>query len=257
MTELTRKTIFKLGRLTFSVTNCDSTFAATLEKLLPAGNPLERQPADVFDIKTGCNSELDALFSYIRGRHRDCVWIDAACLVSPMGAKVLLVGPSNAGKSTTALALALAFNWKVLAEDITLIDYQSDKILSFPTPFSLKPGTAKIVQEATGKSLGDIFNDQWLPLGDMACNEACQARFDLIILLRDNALDRNRIELEEITAATFVRQILDRSNLLRIQGSIEKLSESLSQSKCFTLKGGTLSERIKFIQNEINYHLIS
>lgn len=67
--------------------------------------------------------------------HAGYLWIDASALLTPQGALVLLSGPSHSGKTTLTLSMALAHNWKILAEDIVLIDLKTGLLVHLPDPF--------------------------------------------------------------------------------------------------------------------------
>jgi hypothetical protein len=251
MAKLTDKPVYKLGRLKFSVKNCDPTFAQSLKELLPPGQCENDETTKVVDVATGCNNDFDALFGYMRERHRDCLWIDAACLKSPRGQLVLLAGASNTGKSTTALALALGYGWSVLAEDVTLIDLKQNKILSFLTPFSIKDGTLQLLNNTIGRAPASLIKEQWVAMGEMGCTDNYDLDFNLAILLLDLAKEELSFEVAAISPQTFVRMILSRSNILRIHGSADQLAGSLSTGTCYSLKGGSLQERINFIFEQL------
>ncbi|HEV8718174.1 MAG TPA: hypothetical protein VGX03_35830 [Candidatus Binatia bacterium] len=161
------KPIYALGRISFIVKSSDAAFERELTKLLPRPRST---PDTIHEIRTG--SDLRVLISDILGRHAGCLWIDAACLLSPHGQKVLIAGHSGAGKSTTtALALALRYGWKVLAEDVTLIDLQADAVIVFAAPFSLKAGTVKLLQESIAMVPAPVVFGEWVSMNDM-CAEA-------------------------------------------------------------------------------------
>src|ERR1700722_506057 len=140
--ETSKTSVFHLGRVVFSVANCQSDFQKTLDILLPHhANPESLKEEDIYEVNTGCTQDIRGLLTHILKRHLGCIWIDAAALIAPNGKKVLIVGQSGAGKSTTTMALALRYGWKVLGEDLVLLDQKTDQIINFASPFSLKKGT--------------------------------------------------------------------------------------------------------------------
>src|ERR1700731_322321 len=94
--------VFELGRIRFRVTDCDSNFKSELSLLLPHSRSAE--PTEVLDISAS-DKDLRAVVNDILKRHDNCLWADAACLLSTNGKKFLLVGASSSGKSTTSMAL--------------------------------------------------------------------------------------------------------------------------------------------------------
>ena len=106
----------------FSVENCGEEFIGELSKVLPLASKEEAATEDLIEVKMGCIQEVRDLVDHIFKKHYKCMWVDAACLVSPTGRKVLLCGRSGAGKSTTAAALVMGYGWSLLAEDVVLID---------------------------------------------------------------------------------------------------------------------------------------
>lgn len=118
-----KPSIYKLGRVAFSVENGSPTLNDELELLIPKC----QSPAT----ETLQNPEtLRMLQNSIYKLHDDCLWLDAGCLITPSQKKVLIIGRSGAGKSTTTMAMALAYNCKVVAEDILLIDIKNDTLIT-------------------------------------------------------------------------------------------------------------------------------
>ena len=176
-------------------------------------------------------------------RHHDCMWLDAGCLIAPNGKKILFVGRSGAGKSTTTMALALAYDWKVIAEDILLIDIHQNRLITFGGPFSLKEGTLELLWNSIGRVPDPILNGEWSPLGAMAAPTETEARFDFAIVL----FAGSAMSVSPISSIEFLRNCLPLSNILRITGAGEKLVDYVSAGSCLEIEGGTLKERLNFI----------
>lgn len=241
-----RPVVFRLGRVTFSITNCDTVFEKELHELLPRCDedvPLEQ----VVEIKTGCSRDVRGLLNHIFKRHSGCLWIDAGCLISPNNRKVLIAGQSGAGKSTLTMALALGYGWKVLAEDVLLIDCKADNLLTFASPFSLKDGTFELLKSTVGKAPEPILLDEWSPLKEMSAKGEFAAEFDLSILVeRPNGRNVD-LQTSAIPAQTLLRRVLPISNILRIDGASEKALSYFDRGQCLNVVGGTLRERIDLL----------
>jgi hypothetical protein len=245
-TEMLKSPCYKLGRTAFSVECCDAEFLRVLDKLFVREQ--SDLPADeVIEVRAGCNQDIYALMRHIRRLHSDCIWIDAACLVSAEGFKVLIAGGSSAGKSTTSLALALGHGWKVLAEDVTLFDLSSNQILSFPTPFSLKGKTRALLKKTIGRQPEESLLREWVPMGDMAAIDHHDCRLNLTIFLNNVASSDLDFESVRISPYEFIRLIVSRSSVLRIKGASDRMLEYFDHGPCWTINGGTLAERLEFI----------
>ncbi len=64
------------------------------------------------------------------------------------GRAVLIVGPSGSGKTTTGLSLLLA-GWRLLANDVLLLQERADGIYALPTPgaIGIRPQTLNLLPE--------------------------------------------------------------------------------------------------------------
>jgi hypothetical protein len=243
------KTLFSLGRTVFFAQNCDLSFEQDLEILLPRYNQSTALEITPLAIETGGTNNLRALINVVLKNHAGCVWIDAGCLIAPSGAKILLAGFSGAGKSTTTMALAIGYGWKVLAEDLLLIDVQEKKVLTFASPFSLKRGTLELLQDCIGRSPDPILQGEWSPLKDMAASGEYAAKFDFTVLLEPIKSNQGKgLELVSMHPTAYLRKLIRISNILRIDRAEEVILEAIDRSECFSFIGGTLPERVNAIR---------
>ncbi len=242
--DVATKAFFRLGNTYFQLKHCNEEFHQTLERLMPLVD--EVPPHGCFyDCDMGCSFDLRELLNHMLKRHFIHLWLDAATLVSPSGKKVLLAGKSSSGKSTTSMALALAFGWKVLSEDITLINPETRLIENFASPFSLKDGTIERLQETFGIDLGEPLLEEWIPLGDVSYGTAVPAKFDLAILFD---LDQStEFTIDSITAAEYTRKLLPYSNFVKQAGGMELFMELLGEANVLHITNGSLQERIEKI----------
>jgi hypothetical protein len=236
----------KLGRFSFVLQGADKELTDQLSALFPQSGEDNGAPNIVQltdgDVRTVVNQALRY--------HDGCLWIDAAALISPNGKKVLIAGASHSGKSTSTVALALIRNWKVLSEDITLFDPLTDKLLSFASPFSLKPGTADRLR-ANACIPPRLFMNEWISMEGMMAEGEQSPQLDLAFAFRHLADPSapGSLELGELSPTEFVHCLLPISNLLHVNGLADKMVSYLSRSRCFALGGGSITERLDLIES--------
>jgi hypothetical protein len=94
--------------------------------------------------------------------------------------------------------------------------------------------------------IGDLVQNEWLPLGRLAEQHEHPANIDIAIVIGAKDATQN-LEIENISHQHFVRNILGCSNVLHLQNGTEKILAYLSLAKCFAMRFGTLRERIDFL----------
>lgn len=257
-TETKLTTIFKLGKVAFSVRNCDAQFAEQLEQLLPRCEDSTVREEDIIDVNMGCCQDFTGLINHIYRRQKGCLWINAACLLSPSGRKVLIAGIPGSGKSTVAMTLALGYGWKVWSEDITVFDYKRGKILGFASPFALRAGTRELLQDAVDIDPQPILLNEFMPVGELAVRHDGALPVDVSIILEQMQpapeqmqppLEQTQpaLEQKEISLNDYMRQILQISNILRLDDGTTAFETCFDATRCFALSGGTLRERVNKI----------
>ena len=181
------------------------------------------------------------------------VWIDAAVLLTDSNKLVMLTGESHSGKTTTTLALSLALGWKIVTEDIALLDMHSGQMLTLVTPLSIREGTLNSVREiAECNNLTPLMvREKWLPMVQKYCSFDPQIRFDAIFHL--SHIDRavlEALQCTELPAVAYLRKILPNSNLLVVD-QMDKFAEYLGAVRCEYVRGGSLAERVNLIASRL------
>lgn len=77
--------------------------------------------------------------------YHDCLIIHAA-VVEKEGKAIILPGLPGAGKSTLCAGLVNLGGWRLLSDELTLIDITSGKILPNPRPISLKNQSIEVIE---------------------------------------------------------------------------------------------------------------
>jgi hypothetical protein len=234
--------VYELGRVAFSVSTPDPEFEAELTRLF--GRP--RTPPANVRLVTLVESDVRAVIRQVLTFHRDCRWIHAACLRSPEGRSVLVAGLSGAGKSTTAAALALGFGWKLLSDDLTLIDPATNAVVVFATPLSLKGAAPALLHEAVGVTPGPLLRGEWIRIDELYATSPCPAAFDVLVHLRQGN-GHPGFDHAACSPAEYTRLLLPSSSVLRDAGGPEAFASSVASGVCHRMSGGTLSERVNLI----------
>lgn len=242
MTESNNKPIFKLGRVSFCVDGATEQFEADLLSLLPISTGHES--ADIHHLEVV--DDLRLLLNEVLRHHDGCIWIDAACLISPDNQRVIIAGKSGVGKSTTAIALVQEYGWTALAEDLVLIDTENDELIGLTSPFSLKAGTLDLLRATIANVPETIVRQEWVANKAALPQSALSASFDLALYF-DFAGGLEQPEITRLTPAEYLRLILPVSNLLHQESAPERMVEYLKNANCFRISGGTLWERLQFI----------
>jgi hypothetical protein len=240
--ENNKTSVYRLGRVDFCLKGATLAFTNQMDILLPQSSAKTWESIDI----SGRN-DLRTLQNILLKRHDDCMWLDAGCLIAPGGKKVLIIGRSGTGKSTTTMALALAYRWKVIAEDILLIDLSKNELITFGAPFSLKKGTLNLLLDCIGTAPEPILEEEWSPLGTMADFSGEVPHFDFGFIFSPRNEANQALEVRSISHTQYLKEALPFSNILRMKDAADKFLEYIRLAETFKLEGGTLRERLDLI----------
>lgn len=176
------------------------------------------------------------------------IWVDAATLRFWNGKNLLLMGASYSGKSTLAFACWAYLSCRIVCEDVTLIDIDSNTIVPFCRPVSLREGALNLI----GFDSTELVTEgEWIVAPTMYCNKPVEARFDLAIFL-DGQPHAEPILIEEITPDGFLHAALPLSNLVRTNKGIGQFTADLPANRCYRITEGSVQERIDFVRQAIS-----
>lgn len=83
----------------------------------------------------------------------------AAVLSDAAGRAVLLPGFPGAGKSTLCASLAWLADWRLLSDELAILDPVHNALIPNPRPISLKNASIDIVRRFPGAELGPAYED--------------------------------------------------------------------------------------------------
>ncbi len=246
--------VFQLGNLVFTIKNCDVDFIHELSLIIPICQASEVH--EVVELSTGCDRDVRNMLMRIRKRHLGSVHIDSSCLKTPSNKNVLLAGPSFSGKTTLALTLVLGQSWSLICEGVTLIDVVTDRLIPYAAPFSVRSGTAEIINKFLEKELvvpttmswsAKERTDAWFSAKEYAQASPVEARFDVALFCEPFETFHKTFSVAHISTNNFLRKILPVSNVVNVTGGIDKLSDYLGNAVCLNISGGSLRDRLDVI----------
>lgn len=261
---MTNKAIVSLGRWHGILQSKNASFLEKIMNVLPKLSTNEAASNAVLVDINNASSDSDpslAITQVINEAlryHHDLLWVDASCLKTKDNKLVLVAGDSMSGKTTISLAFAGLENWKILAEDIVLIDFDKNQILNFGRPLSLREGALDRIRKIKNFNLSETPLSNWYFDPSYYLNQPEPIEIALAILLsntQDTQGTENPpcLEVTKLEPESFVRSLLPLSNLLhapRLQAL--KLSQCLKDTTCLKLSYGELGERMQAISKLVS-----
>jgi len=89
----------------------------------------------------------------------------------------------------------------------------------------------------------------WFFEPNIFASQTIPAKFDVAIALQPIMDAAEDFCVEQISISEFIRKVLPNSNLVRGEHRIDLCSNWLETATCFSLRGGTLEQRIEFLKN--------
>jgi hypothetical protein len=215
-----------------------------LDRLFPHSNGARLDKEPDIDVQMGLSHDVAECIRQIISQHEGCLLIQAACMLSPNGQRMLISGAPNSGKTTLAIALSLQYGWKVIAEGMTIIDTEKNRITSFAAPFNLKPGTRAVLTD-NGVTLPGFILREWFPIAKEISADDCPAGFEHSVHL-EGEFGNEKLKISRSTPSEQTRKILPISNLLSVRGT-DNFLQLLPAQSCHVISGGLLKDRLSHI----------
>lgn len=252
---------FQLGQFKFRLHSNDvkllNLVADMFEPVSEAAPDIECIDLDQLHLSEYANLDLTELqsnlidhvldLSYIR--HQNCVYMDAAVLLSPQNSLHILAGRSHSGKTTSSLSLCLSKGWKLLSEDISYVLFPSGRFCPIVGPLSIREPTWQLIESQLSIQARALVADRWLKCPELFCKEntSLDQVQSIFILSPISPNSQSEIEDQSITPEQCLRYLLPLSNLVRMPDSIPQFADLIKDCKCFLITGGTLKERVETI----------
>jgi len=246
--------VFRLGSQLISYSTASDAVLQDIARIFPrAETSIDNSKLKLIEGEfTDVESAMLALSKRLLADFDGDLWLEAAALVAPGGASVMLCGGSETGKSTLTAALC-EYGWKMISEDVVFI--QHDGIIpQIVRPISLREGTAERIAQQTGKSV-QLFDDRWYLNLNAVPDPDFKLQLPLSAVVAIGSVDPDypgAICIQPTPPEQLVREFLPYSNALHIDGGVEFFLQSLQRSICVSISGGSIAERIDAIDRLIH-----
>jgi HprK-related kinase A len=180
-----------------------------------------------------------------------------SAVVEKNGIALALPGDPGAGKSTLCAMLALS-DWRLLSDELTIIDRQTLKVRSIPRPISLKDQSIRLIktrfpdtymtEPISETRKGDIAYAK--PHDSAVLNVDQQAPIGMIIFPQYQA--GSPLEVVPISKAYALAQLLDNTfnvGLLGKEGFADA-AQALANAKCFEVTYSSFDELLPWLDTQ-------
>lgn len=230
--------LIELLRTGFLESNAPVDFEVDLDKLEPDEDTFEWRAYDA----------IEAIVTQGHNFHKGSPYMDAVTLVDPSGRVLMICGASGAGKTTTGVALTLTTPAKFVSEDIVTFDQKGMQILQSTAPLSIRPKTMNLFEELN-IPLPTLVGNRFFLAPQLFDHQHRPLKIDLLVLLGPMQ-EGAPLATRTAKPAEALRRMLPISNFLVHPEMPDILLESLSSTKIICMDGGTLRERLAFVESE-------
>ena len=168
----------------------------------------------------------------------------------------MMPGVPGAGKSTMSASLSLLNGWRLLSDELAILDTTTGLVQSHPRPISLKNKSIELVSAFPSAQLGKVYMDTRkgtishaaCPAESIVC-AADPARVRWIVFPRFDPDSRQRCE--EISRAEAFGLISEQSfNKERTgEAGFDALCNMLTDAQCFQIVYGSTEAGLQMIED--------
>lgn len=180
-----------------------------------------------------------------------------AAVIEKDGAALVLPGDPGAGKSTLCAALALS-DWRLLSDELTIINRQTSMVNPVPRPISLKDRSIRLIQNRfpavqmtepiTETRKGDIA---YARPDDLAVLRADQpVPIELIVFPKYQT--GSSLEINQISNGLAVAKLLENTfnvGLLGKEGFVDT-ARAIASARCFEITYSSFDELLPWLNSE-------
>jgi len=179
-----------------------------------------------------------------------------AGMLAQAGQALMLPGSPGAGKSTLCASLSLLSGWRLLSDELAILDPSTGLMQAHPRPISLKKNSIDLVSNFPSARLGKIYNDTrkgtishaaFPPRAGSESNEPARVRW--VVFPRFDP--ESRVRCEEISRAEAFALISEQSfNKERMgETGFDALCDMLTGASCYQITYGSTDDGIRLIES--------
>ncbi len=179
-------------------------------------------------------------------------------VVEKNGKALLLPGASGAGKSTLCAGL-VARGWRLLSDELALIEPESGRLIAFPRPISLKNESVGVLNAFAPEFLiGPIVNDTQKgsvahakPMAESVHSACNNALADWIVF--PQYVDGSDAKLEPMAGGTAFMQLQEQAFNYQLHGKrgFEVLTGLVKRSDCYSFEYSSLEEGVSLLESHL------
>ena len=177
-----------------------------------------------------------------------------AAVVAKDGAAIMMPGFPGAGKSTLCASLVMLAGWRLLSDELALLDPADGRVHAHPRPISLKNASIDVVRGFAGARLGPVYlGTRKGDITHAACPaesvaraaEPAHVRWVLFPRFEANAAPR----IEEISRSEAFVLISEQSfnNERMGEAGFEALCGLLSGARCYEMVYGSTADALALV----------
>jgi len=178
-----------------------------------------------------------------------------AAVVAKDGAAIMMPGFPGAGKSTLCASLVMLDGWRLLSDELALLDPADGQVRAHPRPISLKNASIGVVRGFAGARLGPVYlGTRKGDITHAACPDESVARASEPARVRWVLFPRFEAaaapHIEEISRSEAFVLISEQSfnNERMGEAGFQALCSLLSGARCFEIVYGSTADALALVR---------